>query len=102
MPELPEVETVRRGLKDFILEQKITKIEVLCEKSFIGEPVLGKVVNLRRFGKALVIDLDNHNSLLIHLRMTGQLILTAKNAMPLGIQAKILPLNCLTNKPESF
>ena len=74
MPELPEVETIRRGLKNFILKKKITKIDILCEKSFIGEPILGTVKNLRRFGKALVIDLDNGNSLLIHLRMTGQLI----------------------------
>lgn len=74
MPELPEVETVRRGLKGRILQKKITRIEVLCEKSFIGEPVMGKVVDIRRFGKALVIDLDNRMSLMIHLRMTGQLI----------------------------
>ena len=88
MPELPEVETIRRGLKDFITSQKITKIEVLCVKSFIGQPVTGTVKALRRFGKALVIDLDNGKSLLIHLRMTGQLIYdsdkaTARSAGPL-------------------
>lgn len=74
MPELPEVETVRRGLNNFILQQKITKITSLCDKSLIGKSTTGKVVQLRRFGKALVIDLDNQKSLLIHLRMTGQLI----------------------------
>ena len=74
MPELPEVETVRRGLAGFILGAKLKRIEVLCEKSFIGEPVEGKVVDIRRFGKALVIDLDNGFSMMIHLRMTGQLI----------------------------
>lgn len=74
MPELPEVETIRRGLKDFITKKKITKIDILCEKSFIGKPLTGTVKNIRRFGKALVIDLDNDNSLMIHLRMTGQLI----------------------------
>ena len=37
MPELPEVETIRRGLKDFILNKKITKIEVFCDKSFRAE-----------------------------------------------------------------
>ena len=74
MPELPEVETVRRGLRGFILGAKLKRIEVLCEKSFIGEPVKGKVVDIRRFGKALVIDLDCDYSLMIHLRMTGQLI----------------------------
>lgn len=74
MPELPEVETVRRGLKGFILGAKLVRTRVLCEKSFIGEPVCGKVRDLRRFGKALVIDLDCNKSLMVHLRMTGQLI----------------------------
>ena len=74
MPELPEVETVRKGLRGFILNAKLKRVEILCEKSFIGEPVYGKVVDIRRFGKALVIDLDNGWSLMIHLRMTGQLI----------------------------
>ena len=74
MPELPEVETIRRGLKDFIIQKRITKITVLCEKSFQGPPILGRVENIRRFGKALLLDLDNQNSLMIHLRMTGQLI----------------------------
>ena len=78
MPELPEVETIRRGLRGFILRKKITGIKVLCEKSFIGEPVLGKVKEIRRFGKALIIDLDNGMSLMIHLRMTGQLIYDGK------------------------
>lgn len=84
MPELPEVETIRRGLKSFIVNQKITKIKVLCEKSFQGTPVLGRVINLRRFGKALIIDLDNQKSLMIHLRMTGQLIYDGKERYAAG------------------
>ena len=74
MPELPEVETVRRGLRGLILGAKLKRIEVLCKKSFIGEPVNGKVLDIRRFGKALVIDLEGGRSMMIHLRMTGQLI----------------------------
>lgn len=77
MPELPEVETIRRGLKEFILEKKITKIEVFCDKSFHGQPKLAEsqtIKSIRRFGKALVLDLGNNHSLMIHLRMTGQLI----------------------------
>lgn len=79
MPELPEVETIRRGLNKFIIKQKITHTEVLCEKSFIGQPVTGTVKAIRRFGKALIIDLDNQKSLMIHLRMTGQLIYDGKD-----------------------
>ncbi|MBR2994145.1 bifunctional DNA-formamidopyrimidine glycosylase/DNA-(apurinic or apyrimidinic site) lyase [Candidatus Saccharibacteria bacterium] len=77
MPELPEVETIRRGLKDFILHKKITKIEVFCDKSFQGQPGQAEnhaIKEIRRFGKALILDLDNDTSLMIHLRMTGQLI----------------------------
>lgn len=74
MPELPEVETIRRGLSQFIIKQKLIKTDVLCNKSFIGAPTTGAVKGLRRFGKALVIDFDNDQSLMIHLRMTGQLI----------------------------
>lgn len=84
MPELPEVETIRRGLKDFILKKKIIKTDILCEKSFIGKPITGVVKNIRRFGKALVIDLDNDNSLMIHLRMTGQLIYDGKERYAAG------------------
>ena len=84
MPELPEVETIRRGLGSFILNKKITKIQVLCEKSFIGKPITGQVVALRRFGKALLIDLDNQKSLMIHLRMTGQLIYEGKERYAAG------------------
>lgn len=74
MPELPEVETIKRGLLQCIVKKKLIGAEVLCEKSFIGEPVSGEVLGIRRFGKALVIDLDSGASLMIHLRMTGQLI----------------------------
>ncbi len=84
MPELPEVETIKRGLKSFILHKKITKIDILCDKSFIGTPPLATVTNLRRFGKALIIDLDNNQSLMIHLRMTGQLIYDGKERYAAG------------------
>ena len=84
MPELPEVETIRRGLSKFILKKKLISTDILCEKSFINEPVTGKVLNIRRFGKALVIDLDCGNSLMIHLRMTGQLIYDGKERYAAG------------------
>lgn len=81
MPELPEVETVRRGLRGFILGAKLKKVEVICKKSAEGDlaQVVGaRVASLRRFGKALVVDFNNGFSLMIHLRMTGQLIFDKK------------------------
>jgi formamidopyrimidine-DNA glycosylase len=77
MPELPEVETIRRGLTKFLKEAKITKVKILCEKSFIGpkETVENREIKeVRRRGKALLIDLKNGITMMIHLRMTGQLI----------------------------
>lgn len=79
MPELPEVETIRRGLNKFILKSELQKVKILCPKSFIGTPITGKIIKIRRFGKALVLDMDNDHSILIHLRMTGQLIYDLKD-----------------------
>lgn len=83
MPELPEVETIRRGLSKFCVQKKITGVEVLCEKSFLGpkEVVEGaEIIGLRRYGKVLILDLTNGISLMIHLRMTGQLIYRTKGS----------------------
>ena len=83
MPELPEVETIRQGLEKFILNKKLVRISCLTDKSLILSGDLkqisnASIVNLRRFGKALVMDLDNGWSLMVHLRMTGQLIWRGK------------------------
>lgn len=78
MPELPEVEVVRLFLQDKILHQTIQKIEILTPKSFIGNPKLvegQKITKLTRVGKQLSIHLSNKYILLVHLKMTGQLIL---------------------------
>jgi formamidopyrimidine-DNA glycosylase len=81
MPELPEVETIRRGLDSRILQRKIAKIDVLNEKSFRASAADIKnfaknadVTSIGRRGKMLIIGLSSDYSLLIHLRMTGQLI----------------------------
>ena len=77
MPELPEVETIRRGLLKCIKGQRVSAVKVFCDKNFIGDygDILGaRVLELRRFGKALVIDFDNEKSVICLLRMTGQMI----------------------------
>lgn len=84
MPELPEVETIRRGLSKFIVKDKIKNTTILCAKSFQGEPQKAIVKNIRRYGKALIIDLGNNKSLMIHLRMTGQLIYDGKERYAAG------------------
>lgn len=78
MPELPEVEVVKLYLEDKLLHQQITKLEILNPKSFIGNPDLvegQKVISFSRIGKQLSVHLNNSLILLVHLKMTGQLIL---------------------------
>ena len=77
MPELPEVETIKRGLEKCIVGKKIVKVRILCEKSFRGKPELiegQKIVGIDRRGKALLIRLANKLTIMVHLRMTGQMI----------------------------
>ena len=82
MPELPEVETIRNGLENSILNKKITDIDVLWKgsiKSRVSEfttiVVGNKVKRIDRVGKLLIFVLTSSNkSILIHLKMTGQLV----------------------------
>ena len=77
MPELPEIETIKRGLQGLILNTKIVQFEVLNAKSFRGDSkaVLGrKFVKIDRRGKALLMRLDDGMTIMAHMRMTGQMI----------------------------
>lgn len=81
MPELPEVETVRRGLADRIIGKRIIREVHDTEKGFPNAPIdveqfllQSHVTAVRRRAKVLMIDLSTGYSLLIHLKMTGQLV----------------------------
>lgn len=81
MPELPEVESVRRQLEPVLVGKKIISLEVLREKSFSGdlESVIGsQIIAVKRKAKVIFVELRNRkkeiNYLMIHLKMTGQLI----------------------------
>ena len=80
MPELPEVESIRRKLDTILVNRQIQQIEVLREKSFLAFPVCSQeilnhtVVEVKRRAKILQIVLSGERDLLIHLKMTGQLI----------------------------
>lgn len=85
MPELPEVETVRVGLNQLIIGKKITAETHDWSKSFpnakadVGRFLLGATITaIRRRAKVLLIDLDTGYSLVIHLKMTGQLVYRGK------------------------
>ncbi len=78
MPELPEVETISRQLDKVLSGKRILKVEVLREKSFSGkeEDLVGKVVDgVARRSKMMAITFVNWDKyLVVHLKMTGQLI----------------------------
>lgn len=91
MPELPEVETIRRGLAAVLPGRKIKAVEVRLPKAYqaIGPEddsrVIGAMVkSVERRGKALLIGLSTGLTLLIHLKMTGQLIYREKQQIKLA------------------
>ena len=78
MPELPEVETVRRTLKNFILGKEIKEIKVHYDKIVVGdtrsfvESLTGQSIrDIDRVGKYLIFILDRH-AFVSHLRMEGK------------------------------
>lgn len=82
MPELPEVETVRRGLARALTGDRIELVEVLRDQSvaypdpekFSTDLVGHSFQDVRRRGKYLLIDLDRGAGLACHLRMSGRLL----------------------------
>jgi formamidopyrimidine-DNA glycosylase len=79
MPELPEVETLKRRLQEILPGKIITAIKVLHDKSFGGNPKQlqnQKILDVTRKAKIIRIHLPNNLNILTHLKMTGQLIFT--------------------------
>lgn len=77
MPELPEVETIRIGLSKYLIGHKVLDVEVKLPRIFTGnkKDVIGaKFITIERYGKGLVLNLDNGFSIAIHIKLTGQLI----------------------------
>lgn len=84
MPELPEVETIVRGLHTKLPGLKVKSLEVNIpkwertlrqdgldpDKNLVGHKVKG----LRRRAKLVLLDLDNDKTILFHLKLTGQLV----------------------------
>lgn len=81
MPELPEVEIISRGLRKLIVDLKIKSVEIRLSKIFTGNlnNIIGATVcSIERKAKIIIINLDNGYSILIHLKMTGQLVIDRK------------------------
>ena len=81
MPELPEVETIRRQLSRYIVGKRIKKIQVSLPKMvklslfrFQNVARGSAIKSVNRRGKILIFDLDNRWSMLLHLKLSGRLI----------------------------
>jgi len=90
MPELPEVETVVRGLRRHVAGRTITGVSVGWHKTVQGhEPAAfcavltgRRFVSAHRRGKYIVLELDDASYITIHLRMTGRLFILPAGAAP--------------------
>jgi formamidopyrimidine-DNA glycosylase len=100
VPELPEVETVVRELRPDLISRRIQSVEV--SKHALRKPwsadwqtvlVGRRVVELRRRGKWIVIDLGKGMALVFHLGMTGQLRVVVKDAPREPHTHLVLPLD---------
>jgi formamidopyrimidine-DNA glycosylase len=85
VPELPEVETIRRDIDKEFVNKRIKKVEVTGVRSirrhvtttdFVAKTEGRQVVGTRRRGKYLLMNLDNGDVLVAHLGMSGQLLLS--------------------------
>lgn len=90
MPELPEVETVRRQIAPVLEGATITAAEIVdprltrpVEPDLVAEALVGeRVAEVDRRGKYLLVRLDSGRTLVVHLRMTGSLRHAAAGELP--------------------
>ena len=83
MPELPEVETIAQGLQTSLVGRTIVGVEVRWARSVVppapdafARRLIGQAITrVRRRGKWVVIALSGGDTLLVHLRMTGRLVI---------------------------
>jgi formamidopyrimidine-DNA glycosylase len=86
MPELPEVETVRIGLARLLPKRVVKDVWHDWQKSFPNAPadvarflMRAEIMSVKRRAKVLIIELSSGYSLVIHLKMTGQLVFVNEN-----------------------
>ena len=85
MPELPEVEIIKRGLAKLLSGKIIKNVSWNWAKSFPNSKtdadkflIGAKILGVKRRGKVLLIELSSQYCLVIHLKMTGQLVYVSK------------------------
>ena len=88
MPELPEVETIVRRLRLSLIGQKIQSVQVLnpgilrCSPKVFVQTLTGNIIReIRRKGKLILIDLTSDWTLILHLKMTGQVFIEPRTTL---------------------
>lgn len=113
MPELPEVETVRRGLANLLPDRTVSRATTIdSPKSFPNAPndveqflYEATIVDVRRRAKVLIIDLSSEYSLVVHLKMTGQLVFRGEDRvqnLEYGIRNLEVKISETSEPPTSF
>ena len=89
MPELPEVETIRRTLSPLVLGRRIEALEVGLPKLLLPDPqtfrrlvLKREISSLERKGKYLILKLSPSNAIIVHFKLTGQLVYLPDGASP--------------------
>jgi formamidopyrimidine-DNA glycosylase (fpg) len=107
MPELPEVETLKRQLEKKVKGKIIKDVDIFSAKNFIGkkEEIIGKrIEEVNRFGKVLslkLVDIKNKTSVFlnIHLKLTGELLYA--NDVSNAVFKEIIPFTKTNKMPAS-
>ena len=105
MPELPEVETVRNELSPYVVGRGITGVTLLWEgivrqpsaAEFCSRITGQKITGITRRGKYLIFSLSSGDWLIIHLRMTGSLLIGQNSTEPPKYTRAIIRLDKDTN-----
>ena len=100
MPELPEVETIKNELSPWVVGQSFTQVTIFdaqlvpeTSTEELGRRLVGHTIHsLERRGKYLLFNLSGGQSLIVHLRMTGSLLLN-----PGGIDRYARAVFCFSN-----
>jgi formamidopyrimidine-DNA glycosylase len=108
MPELPEVETVRRGIERMAVGRRIARVEVGRERTVrrtsreaLIDGLSGTTItHAGRRGKYLLCSLDSGEQMMIHLRMSGRVLIAESGAQRLPHTHVVLHLEALGTQPS--
>ena len=101
MPELPEVETIKNEILPYVIGHRITGITLLWEgivrqppvSEFLSRITGQEITGISRRGKYLFFSLSSHDLLMIHLKMTGSLIIGGNSSEPPRFTRAIIHLD---------